>query len=64
MVAFDSRMFRKDNIKFKGHRTGVAGVLYKALKRRKRQENVIVTVDELRRSRVKCYSLILNILLS
>lgn len=65
MVAFGSRMFGKDSLKFRGHRTGVVGVLYRALKRRKRQENVIVvTVDELRISRVKRYSLILNTLLN
>ena len=58
-------MFGKDSIKFKRHRAGVAGVLYKALKIRKRQENaIVVTVEELRISIVKRYSLILNILLN
>ena len=65
MVAFSSGMLGKDCLKFKGHRAGTTCVLYKALKRRKRQGDVmVVTVDEFRPSRIKRYSLILNVLLN
>lgn len=53
VVAFGSGMLGKDSVKFKGHRTGITGVLYRALKRRERQGDVIVvTVDEFRTSKV------------
>lgn len=55
----------RESVKFKEYRTGVIGALYKALKRRERQGDVIiVTVGEFRASRVKKrYSLILIILI-
>lgn len=47
-------------MKFKGHRRGVTRALYRALKRKERQGDVVVViVDEFRTSRVKQYYLIL-----
>lgn len=54
VVAFGSGMFGKDSVKFKGNRTEVTGILYRALKIRERQGNIIVIiVDQFRTSEVK-----------
>ena len=63
VVTFGSGIFWKKSMKFKGHRIRVTDVLYRALKRKEAQGDIIVvTVDEFRTSRVQDYSL--NILLN
>ncbi|ORE22441.1 hypothetical protein BCV71DRAFT_286484 [Rhizopus microsporus] len=53
VVTFGSGIFWKKSMKFKGHRIRVTDVLYRALKRKEAQGDIIVvTVDEFRTSRV------------
>lgn len=47
LIVFGDGMFGKDNVKLKGNRCGVTGILWKALKRREKSGNLVaVTVDE------------------
>lgn len=46
-------MFGKDSVKFKGHKTGVAGVLWRAIKKReKKGDLIVIELDEFKTSRI------------
>jgi hypothetical protein len=44
----------KDSVKIKGHKVGLTGVLYKALKRKEKEGGLLVSyVDEFKTSKAK-----------
>lgn len=58
LIIFGDGMFGKDSVKLKGNRTGVTGVLWRAIKKREREGDLLaITIDEFKTSRIcyKCY---------
>lgn len=53
LVVFGDGMFGKDNVKMKGHRSGVVGKLFKTLKKREAEGHlIVVTIDEFKTSKI------------
>ena len=51
-------MFNKDSVKLKGLRTGVTGILWRAIKRREKEGDLIaLEIDEFKTSKIcsRCY---------
>ncbi|CEP17611.1 hypothetical protein [Parasitella parasitica] len=58
LIVFGSGMFGKDSVKLKGNKTGVTDILWRAIKKREKEGDLLaITIDEFKTSRIcyRCY---------